>query len=99
MNFARLRRVLTGNVAGLLCALFIVILVVLALAVPLLPLPDPTGQSVVFRLKPPRPITCSAPTASAETSSAASCGPLAWRSWWESEWWPSAVCWARYWGW
>jgi peptide/nickel transport system permease protein len=45
----------TGNVAGLLCALFIVMLVVLALAVPLLPLPDPTGQSVIFRLKPPSP--------------------------------------------
>ncbi len=37
----------------MLCAFFVVILALLALAVPVLPLPDPTGQSVIFRLKPP----------------------------------------------
>ena len=37
----------------LICAGFIVVLTVLALGVSVLPLPDPTGQSVLFRLKPP----------------------------------------------
>lgn len=55
MNARRLRKAVTGNVPGLMCVLFIVLLAVLAVAVPLLPLPDPTGQSVIFRLKPPSP--------------------------------------------
>jgi peptide/nickel transport system permease protein len=44
---------MAGNVPVLICALFILILTLLALAVPLLSLPDPTSQSVIFRLKPP----------------------------------------------
>ena len=55
MKLARLRKAVTGNVPGVICVLFIALLAVLALAVPLLPLPDPTGQSVIFRLKPPSP--------------------------------------------
>ena len=53
MNRRRLRRAMAGNVPVLICALFILILTLLALAVPLLSLPDPTSQSVIFRLKPP----------------------------------------------
>ena len=53
MNTRRLRRAVGGNVPVLLCLLFVLILTVLALAVPLLSLPDPTSQSVIFRLKPP----------------------------------------------
>jgi peptide/nickel transport system permease protein len=44
---------MAGNVPVLICALFVLMLTVLALAVPLLSLPDPTSQSVIFRLKPP----------------------------------------------
>jgi peptide/nickel transport system permease protein len=50
---ARLRRALLGNPPVLVCAGFIVLLTVLAISVSVLPLPDPTGQSVLFRLKPP----------------------------------------------
>ena len=53
MNTRRLRRAVAGNVPVLICLLFVLILTVLALAVPLLSLPDPTSQSVIFRLKPP----------------------------------------------
>jgi len=50
---ARLRRALLNNPLVLTCAGFIVVLTVLALGVSVLPVPDPTGQSVLFRLKPP----------------------------------------------
>lgn len=50
---ARLRRALLNNPPMLICAGFIIVLTVLALGVSLLPLPDPTSQSVLFRLKPP----------------------------------------------
>jgi peptide/nickel transport system permease protein len=50
---ARLRRALLRNKPVLICAGFLVVLTVLALGVSLLPLPDPTSQSVLFRLKPP----------------------------------------------
>ena len=53
MNTRRLRRAVAGNVPVLICALFVLGLTVLALGVPLLSLPDPTSQSVIFRLKPP----------------------------------------------
>jgi peptide/nickel transport system permease protein len=48
-----LRRALLSNPTVLICAGFIVVLTVLALGVSLLPLPDPSSQSVLFRLKPP----------------------------------------------
>jgi peptide/nickel transport system permease protein len=51
--WARLRRAVFGNTLVLICAGFIVVLTVLALGVPLLPVPDPTSQSAIFRLKPP----------------------------------------------
>ncbi|MCA1647706.1 MAG: ABC transporter permease [Chloroflexi bacterium] len=50
---ARVRRGLLSNPPVLVCLVFIVVLTVLALGVAVLPLPDPTGQSVLFRLKPP----------------------------------------------
>jgi peptide/nickel transport system permease protein len=50
---ARLRRALVSNPPVLVCVGFIIILTALALGVAVLPLPDPTGQSVIFRLKPP----------------------------------------------
>ena len=50
---ARLRRALLSNPPVLVCAGFIILLTVLAISVSLLPLPDPTSQSVLFRLKPP----------------------------------------------
>jgi peptide/nickel transport system permease protein len=50
---ARVRRALLHNPPILICAGFIVVLAVLALGVSVLPLPDPTSQSVLFRLKPP----------------------------------------------
>ena len=55
MSTSRLRMALLGNPAVMICAFFAVVLALLALAVPMLPLPDPTGQSVIFRLKPPSP--------------------------------------------
>ena len=51
--WTRLRRAVLGNVPVLICAGFIVLLIVLALGVSLLPLPDPSSQSALFRLKPP----------------------------------------------
>jgi peptide/nickel transport system permease protein len=55
VTVGRLRRVVTSNAPVLICTLFILILLALAVTVPLLPLPDPTSQSVIFRLKPPSP--------------------------------------------
>src|SRR6185503_17835459 len=51
--WARLRRAVLSNVTVLLCLGFIVVLSLLALGVSLLPVPDPTSQSAIFRLKPP----------------------------------------------
>jgi peptide/nickel transport system permease protein len=51
--WTRLRRAVLGNMPVLICAGFIVLLIVLALGVSLLPLPDPSSQSALFRLKPP----------------------------------------------
>src|SRR5436853_7143805 len=50
---ARLRRALLSSPPMLICAGFIIVITALALGVSLLPLPDPTSQSVLFRLKPP----------------------------------------------
>jgi peptide/nickel transport system permease protein len=50
---ARVRRAILGNVIVSLCAGFIVLVCLLAAGVSLLPLPDPTSQSALFRLKPP----------------------------------------------
>jgi peptide/nickel transport system permease protein len=49
----RIRRAIFGNVPVLVCAAFIVVLAVLAAGVAALPLPDPTSQSALGRLKPP----------------------------------------------
>jgi ABC-type dipeptide/oligopeptide/nickel transport system permease subunit len=46
---------LTSNIPIALCAAFIVVITLLAIFVSVLPLPDPTSQSVLFRLKPPSP--------------------------------------------
>jgi ABC-type dipeptide/oligopeptide/nickel transport system permease subunit len=51
--WARLRRAIFSNVTVLVCAGFIVGLTLLAIGVSLLPLPDPSSQSAIFRLKPP----------------------------------------------
>ena len=51
----RVWHAIVGNVVISVCALFIVAIVLLALVVSLLPLADPTAQSVIFRLKPPSP--------------------------------------------
>jgi peptide/nickel transport system permease protein len=53
VKFKRVRRTLMRNLPITVCALFIVLVAVVALCVPLLPLADPTSQSVLFRLKPP----------------------------------------------
>lgn len=53
MTLDRVRRALLGNIPILLCVTFICLITVMALLVPLLPVPDPTSQSVLFRLKPP----------------------------------------------
>ena len=53
MRLQRLRQVVLGNIPVAVCTTFIGVVVVLAIVVPLLPLPDPTSQSVLFRLKPP----------------------------------------------
>ncbi|MBV8719677.1 MAG: ABC transporter permease [Chloroflexi bacterium] len=55
MKFGRLGRALINNVPITLCVTFIALVILLALCVPLLPVPDPTSQSVLFRLKPPSP--------------------------------------------
>jgi peptide/nickel transport system permease protein len=53
VKFDRLKRTIMGNVPITICVLFIAVVTLLAVIVPLLPLPDPTSQSVLFRLKPP----------------------------------------------
>jgi ABC-type dipeptide/oligopeptide/nickel transport system permease subunit len=55
VKFDRLLRALTSNIPIAICVLFIAVVTLLAIFVSLLPLPDPTGQSVLFRLKPPSP--------------------------------------------
>jgi peptide/nickel transport system permease protein len=50
---ARLRGAVFSNVTVLMCAIFVVIITLLAMGVSLLPLPDPSSQSALFRLKPP----------------------------------------------
>jgi len=49
----RVTRAILRKPLILVSALFIVVVTVLALAAPLLPLPDPTEQSVIRRLQPP----------------------------------------------
>jgi peptide/nickel transport system permease protein len=49
----RLRRAVFSNVTVLLCTVFIILLAALAVGVVVLPLPDPSAQSALFRLKPP----------------------------------------------
>ena len=49
----RLRRAVSSNVTVLICTAFVVVLAALAVGVSLLPLPDPTSQSALVRLKPP----------------------------------------------
>jgi peptide/nickel transport system permease protein len=53
VKFGRLGRSLLNNIPITLCVVFIAIVTVLAVCVPLLPVTDPTSQSVLFRLKPP----------------------------------------------
>ena len=53
MKFKRLGRTIMRNLPISVCAAFVVLVTVVAVCVPLLPLADPTGQSVLFRLKPP----------------------------------------------
>jgi peptide/nickel transport system permease protein len=55
VKFSRLLRSVTGNIPIAICVVFIVIITLLAIFVSVLPLPDPTSQSVLFRLKPPSP--------------------------------------------
>jgi peptide/nickel transport system permease protein len=50
---ARLSTALLGNPVVVASVVFVVVITVLAAGVSLLPLPDPTAQSVLFRLKPP----------------------------------------------
>jgi peptide/nickel transport system permease protein len=49
----RLSRTTVGNPVVGICVVFVVLVTLLALFVAALPLPDPTDQSVLFRLKPP----------------------------------------------
>lgn len=53
MKLSRLGRALVGNLPIALCVAFIAIITLVAICVPLLPVQDPTSQSVLFRLKPP----------------------------------------------
>jgi ABC-type dipeptide/oligopeptide/nickel transport system permease subunit len=55
VKFSRLRKMLLGNIPIALCLAFIGVVTLLAICVPLLPVDDPTSQSVLFRLKPPSP--------------------------------------------
>jgi ABC-type dipeptide/oligopeptide/nickel transport system permease subunit len=55
VKFSRLLHSVAGNIPIAICVVFIVIITLLAIFVSILPLPDPTSQSVVFRLKPPSP--------------------------------------------
>jgi peptide/nickel transport system permease protein len=52
---ARLIRTASSNRTIAVCVGFIVLITLLAIFVGLLPLADPSGQSVLFRLKPPSP--------------------------------------------
>ena len=51
----RLSATMLGNPVVVASVVFVVVLTILAAGVSLLPLPDPTAQSVLFRLKPPSP--------------------------------------------
>jgi peptide/nickel transport system permease protein len=53
VKFDRLWRSITGNIPVTLCVIFVVLVTLLAVFVQVLPVPDPTSQSVLFRLKPP----------------------------------------------
>jgi peptide/nickel transport system permease protein len=55
MKADRLRNTLIRNVPITVCVAFIGLIALLAICVPLLPVADPTSQSVLFRLKPPSP--------------------------------------------
>jgi ABC-type dipeptide/oligopeptide/nickel transport system permease subunit len=55
VKFKRALHSVTGNIPIAICVVFIVIITLLAVFVSVLPLPDPTSQSVLFRLKPPSP--------------------------------------------
>jgi len=50
---ARLGRALFSGGPVLVCVAFIVVITLLAIGVSVLPLPDPTARSAIFRLKPP----------------------------------------------
>jgi len=53
VKFNRLRRAVTSNIPIAVCLAFIAVITLLAITVSFLPLPDPSSQSVLFRLKPP----------------------------------------------
>jgi peptide/nickel transport system permease protein len=53
VKFDRLRRTVLRNAPIAVCVGFVVVVMLLAVFVSILPLPDPTSQSVLFRLKPP----------------------------------------------
>ena len=53
MKFNRLLSALGGNIPIAICVAFIGVVTLLALTVSILPVADPTSQSVIFRLKPP----------------------------------------------
>jgi ABC-type dipeptide/oligopeptide/nickel transport system permease subunit len=55
VKFKRMLHSLAGNIPITICVAFIVIITLLAIFASVLPLPDPTSQSVLFRLKPPSP--------------------------------------------
>ncbi|HEY8477638.1 MAG TPA: ABC transporter permease, partial [Chloroflexota bacterium] len=52
-TLARLRRTTLRRAPVLVSVVFLLVLAVVALVVPLLPVPDPTSQSVLDRLQPP----------------------------------------------
>ncbi|MDE3076550.1 MAG: ABC transporter permease [Chloroflexota bacterium] len=51
--YGRLRRAILSHPPILSCAVFICLVILLAILVPVLPVPNPTQQSVLVRLKPP----------------------------------------------
>jgi peptide/nickel transport system permease protein len=53
VRFNRLLRTLSRNIPIAVCVLFILAVTIVAIGVSMLPLQDPTSQSVIFRLKPP----------------------------------------------
>ncbi len=53
MRFNRVVRTLSRNVPIAICVVFIAVVIIVAIGVSVLPLQDPTSQSVIFRLKPP----------------------------------------------